>query len=115
GLFVAVPNRVQLLGVTQQLVGLTELAAPPFAWCGTIAPISLPEDCAATVRRIGEVVATACGLRGLFGCDFVLADGMPWLTEINPRYTAAAEIIEHLLRVPLLDLHRQACDGAMPA
>jgi predicted ATP-grasp superfamily ATP-dependent carboligase len=51
-------------------------------------------------------------LRGLFGCDFLIGqrDGVPWLTEVNPRYPASTELVEHLSAVPLLDWHRRACE-----
>lgn len=111
GVYLSSKESVQLLGVTQQLVGLNELHAPPFAWCGTIAPLDLPKLHIDTIRFVGEVIGTNCELHGLFGCDFIVDDEDAWLTEVNPRYTGATEIIEHLMRVPLLDWHRRACVG----
>ena len=110
-LFLALPDRAMILGIARQLVGLQEVHAPPFAWCGTIAPIELPAETEETIARIGNLLARQTGLRGLFGCDFIVDHGTPWLTEVNPRYPASTEIIERVLRVPLLDWHRQACES----
>jgi hypothetical protein len=50
-------------------------------------------------------------LRGLFGCDFIVNAGTPWLTEVNPRYTAAMELAEHRLQASLVALHVRACQA----
>lgn len=110
-LFLAFPGRTVLLGIARQLVGLREVHAPEFAWCGTIAPVELPEQTVDTIAWIGDVLARETGLRGLFGCDFIVDQGVPWLTEVNPRYPGSTEIIERVLHVPLLDWHRRACAG----
>ena len=46
---------------------------------------------AAKLQRLGEVLASASGLMGWFGIDYVLRDGEPWPVEVNPRYTASVE------------------------
>ena len=110
-LFLALPRRTALLGITRQLVGMREVHTPPFAWCGTIAPVELPVETVATIARIGDLVAQQTGLRGLFGCDFIVDDVEPWLTEVNPRYPASTELVERVLNVSLLDWHRRACES----
>jgi len=109
--FLAVPRRTILLGITRQLVGMPEVHAPPFAWCGTITPIELPVESTAAIRRVGDVLSRQTRLRGLFGCDFILDHSEPWLTEVNPRYPASAELVERVLHIPLLDWHRRACES----
>ena len=110
-LFLAQRRQTTLLGIARQLVGLPEVHAPPFAWCGTITPLVLPVETANTIARIGDVLSQRTGLCGLFGCDFILDDGTPWLTEVNPRYPASTELIERVLEAPLLDWHRRACES----
>jgi predicted ATP-grasp superfamily ATP-dependent carboligase len=110
-LFLSAPEQTHLLAVTRQLIGLKEVNAPPFAWCGTITPIDLPERIVAGMRRTGEVVAAQAGLRGLFGCDFLVEGGQAWLTEVNPRYPASTELVEYVFQAPLLDWHRRVFDG----
>lgn len=111
GLYLAQPGTTLMLGITRQLVGLAAVHAPPFAWCGTIAPAAESPQTCAVMTRVGEVLAAWAGLQGLFGCDFLIDAGVPWLTEVNPRYPASTELVEHLLRVPLLDWHRRACEA----
>ena len=56
-------------------------------------------------------LASAFGLVGWFGVDYVLRDGNPWPVEINPRYTASLEIHELASGRSLLAEHRRACEG----
>jgi predicted ATP-grasp superfamily ATP-dependent carboligase len=92
--------------VTEQLVGESWLNAPPFRYCGNIGPIDVPSALREDLTRIGHVVATECRLRGLLGVDFILADGRPWLVEVNPRYTASVEVLE--LATGANAIHRHA-------
>jgi predicted ATP-grasp superfamily ATP-dependent carboligase len=112
-LFLALPGQTLLLAITRQLVGLAAVHAPPFAWCGTIAPAAVSRETRTAIETIAATLSPWAGLRGLFGCDFLVDehDGAPWLTEVNPRYPASTEIVEHVLGVPLLDSHRRACDS----
>lgn len=114
-LFLAAPQGTVLLGMTRQLVGLAQVHAPPFAWCGTITPISLPDDTTTIIRKIGELLGDQFGLQGLFGCDFLVDQEQAWLTEVNPRYPASTELVEQALGVPLLDWHRRACESFLDA
>jgi predicted ATP-grasp superfamily ATP-dependent carboligase len=108
-LYLAVPGQALLLGVTRQLIGLPELHAPPFGYCGTVAPLPVAAAVLEPLRAVGAALAAACGLQGLFGCDYLLAGGVAWLTEVNPRYTASMEVLEYIHRIPLLEWHRRAC------
>jgi predicted ATP-grasp superfamily ATP-dependent carboligase len=111
-LFLAARECTFLLGITRQLVGLEEAHAPPYAWCGTITPVELPDKTTATIRQIGECLGRVAGLTGLFGCDLLIEQGEPWLTEVNPRYPASTELIECWLGANLLYWHRQAYEGS---
>jgi predicted ATP-grasp superfamily ATP-dependent carboligase len=65
------------------------------------------ERIALQLQAIGTSLAGACGMRGLFGLDFILRDSVPLIVEINPRYTASVEVLEHALGLSVLGLHRQ--------
>jgi predicted ATP-grasp superfamily ATP-dependent carboligase len=80
-----------LFGVTEQLVGEPWLHAGGFAYCGTVGPAEPP----AGVAELCRVLVAAFGLRGVWGLDFVRRDGVPYPVEVNPRYTAAVEVLEH--------------------
>jgi uncharacterized protein len=107
-IYVADGKTAVLLGVTQQLTGQGWLHARPFAYCGSIGPlrVDLLED---RLRRIGHVLAEACGLRGLFGVDCILRDGVPWPVEVNPRYTASVEVLEYATGIRAMAMHLRAC------
>jgi predicted ATP-grasp superfamily ATP-dependent carboligase len=111
--YLAAPAAVRLLGATLQLAGTAWLGAPPFAYSGSIGPLALAPALRGELEAAGEAVARAFALRGLFGLDFIL-DGAaaPWVIELNPRYTASVEVIEHALGLAALDLHRRAFEGA---
>ncbi len=108
--FLADGTGSRLLGVTRQLVGEAWLGAAPFRYCGSVGPLSLPPSASATLGRIGQVLAAAAGLRGLFGVDFVLRDTVPWPVEVNPRYTASVEVLEYATGLRALALHRGVFD-----
>ena len=96
-------------GLTRQLVGRP---GAPFAYAGSIGPWALDAAAEATVRATGELLAGRFGLVGLFGVDLVLDPfGVPFPTEVNPRYTASVEVIELATGTPLVGLHRRACEG----
>jgi predicted ATP-grasp superfamily ATP-dependent carboligase len=84
-------RRVRLCGVTRQLLGRP---GAPFAYVGSLGPWPLRSEEQDRVRRVGEVVGGAFRLRGLFGIDFILREGIPWPVELNPRYTASVEVLE---------------------
>ncbi len=99
-----------LLGATRQLVGESWLHAAPFHYCGSLGPLPLASATLATLRQLGDVLATTFGLRGLFGVDFMLRGGTPWPVEVNPRYTASVEVLEHATGLTALALHRAVFD-----
>jgi uncharacterized protein len=109
--FVRARGGVQLLGVTEQLVGTDWLDAPPFRYAGNIGPVELHADTRHELLRIGIAIGEGCGLLGLFGVDFVLHDGRPWVVEVNPRYTASIEVLERATGVSALSLHRGAFES----
>lgn len=106
--FVRARGRVKLLGITEQLIGIDWLNAPPFRYAGNIGPAEVSEPCRAELTRIGEVIGNGCGLLGLFGVDFILAENRPWVVEVNPRYTASVEVLERAMDFSLLSEHRTA-------
>jgi len=101
----------RLLGVTRQLVGVPWLHAPAFTWCGSIGPVLLPPPVTAVLERAGNAAARTFGLRGLFGIDFLLDGTRLQPVELNPRYPASTEILEHGLGIAAIRLHAAACAG----
>ena len=76
-----------LMGVTEQLIGVDWLHAKPFAYAGNIGSVMVPFE------------MQPLGLCGPWGMDFIQSPIGPVLIEVNPRYTAAVEVLEHALGV----------------
>jgi len=111
-LFIGELDRAQLIGVTRQLIGST---TSPFTYRGSIGPWQIDDVLAGRLKQLGNAIVQGFGLAGWFGIDFVLNDGVPWPVEINPRYTASAEIHELAWRRSLFLAHRRACEGTASA
>jgi predicted ATP-grasp superfamily ATP-dependent carboligase len=106
---------VRFVGITRQFNGGELLGAGPFAWCGSVGPVTLPMATEHMVRRIGNFLSWRFGMRGIFGIDFILDDDVPWITDVNPRYPASAEVLEHICGLTLLSDHfRVFIDDAPP-
>ena len=111
--FLADGKRSILIGLTHQYAGIPELGASPFAWCGNVAPYrdpSLEKTISSSVQRLTEKI----GMIGVNGIDFILSKGVPFLLEINPRWTGSLELFERLYGINLFQLHMQACNGNLP-
>lgn len=105
-IFLARLGGVELLGVTRQLIGDPVASPPwPFGYCGNIAPISLPDAGRQLLMRMAAALVQTSGLRGLFGIDFIWDGATPWIVEVNPRYTAACELLELAYGQPLVTEH----------
>jgi predicted ATP-grasp superfamily ATP-dependent carboligase len=107
-------GETRLLGLTRQYVGEEWTHAAPFRYCGSIGPSPLDTFLQQQLERLGTILAAGCGLRGLFGVDFILSDRTFWPVEINPRYTASVEVLEYATGLPALALHRQVFEADAP-
>lgn len=104
--FVGRDGRSGLLGVTEQILG----GEHGFEYLGSVGPRPVEPDLAGQISAIGDALASAFGLVGLFGVDLILAAGRPVPVEVNPRYTASVEILELATGRSLLAEHVRACD-----
>jgi uncharacterized protein len=100
-----------LIGASRQLTGVP---GSPFGYLGSIGPMSATEPLWSRLQVLGNALASAFGLAGWFGVDFILRDGIPWPVEVNPRYTASAEIFEMASCRSLLPEHLHACAATTP-
>ena len=121
--FVADGRNCVLLGVTEQLIGREELGARGFTWCGNILPLTLPsQELGPLLDAVEDMAAKLTqrfGLRGMNGFDFVLArrEGqlIPYLVEVNPRYTASMELMEWAYGLNIFDLQVHSFDEELPS
>lgn len=104
--FIGGPESAEFCGATRQLVGIADLNAAPFAYCGSVWPIFLTDIEVDELCRMGDTLARG-GLRGLFGVDLIRNTGGLYPVEINPRYTASVEVIERATGICLLPRHRE--------
>jgi predicted ATP-grasp superfamily ATP-dependent carboligase len=81
----------RLFGVSQQLIGEPWLHAKPFAYCGNVGPVA-PSD---QLVHLGEILHQSVGIRSIWNVDFIPDGNAPRLVEVNPRYSASVEVIEH--------------------
>jgi predicted ATP-grasp superfamily ATP-dependent carboligase len=113
-LFLGDGRQARLLGATRQLTGIDWLHARPFAYCGSLGPLSLTLVQRQALQRLGDVLVSGSGLRGLFGVDCLVNEAGIWPVEVNPRYTASVEVLEHGLGMSALALHRTVFEAAAP-
>jgi len=121
GLYLGVENSALLIGMCEQVCRGSDAGDLCYAYSGSFGPLAVADDSGdvfARAHRIGSAIAAGVRaegvpLRGLFGIDFVLDDetGELWTLEINPRYTASAEIYERAFGWPLMRWHVDACRG----
>jgi predicted ATP-grasp superfamily ATP-dependent carboligase len=107
--YVAAGGQAMFVGATRQLVGRDWGVEPPFIYVGSIAPPALKAGEHQMLVRLGDMLAQRFGLVGLVGVDFVRAGGEIWPLEVNPRYTASAEVLERVTGMSLIDWHAAAC------
>jgi uncharacterized protein len=119
--FVADGRRAVPLGLSRMLVGESAFGADGFRYCGSIlgsagdAQFPADERLVERATLLAETVTRAFGLVGVNGIDFVARRGLPYAIEVNPRYTAAMELVERAYGVSLFDVHAQACRQNLPA
>ena len=113
--YLAAKGEAVLLGVTRQLIGAAWAGARGFQYVGSLGPCPWRSEVSDAATRLGQTIAAAFGLTGLFGVDAVLCDGELYCLEVNPRYTASVEVIERACGFPTLGWHIDACrSGARP-
>ncbi len=118
--FVADGVRAVPLGISRQLVGERRFGASGFRYCGSIlAPAGdpvLPHDAELLGRAtaIAAALTREFGLVGVNGIDFVARRGVPYVLEINPRYSASMELVERHYGISIIAIHAAACRGVLP-
>jgi predicted ATP-grasp superfamily ATP-dependent carboligase len=110
-----------VLGLTEQLIGENGFGVTGFRWCGNILPF-VPQKSAsifAGVERAVSLFTHRFNLRGVNGIDIIVddsPDGAPtwYFLEVNPRYTAAMELVEHAYCLNIFYIHIEAMAGRLP-
>jgi uncharacterized protein len=114
--FLAAGGTAALLGVTRQLVGCSWAGASGFRYVGSIGPVVFDAQTCGVLQRIGDCLAAAFPLCGLFGVDAIITGADVWTIEVNPRYTASVEVLERATGLAAMRHHWEVCHGApLPA
>ena len=119
--FVAAGGRAVPLGISCQLAGDDAFGASGYRYCGNI--LAAAGD--AVFARERALVDAACALAGVVaeefavvgvnGIDFVARDGVPYAIEVNPRWSASMELVEHAYGLSVFGAHADACArGGLP-
>jgi len=90
------------LGVTQQLLGRSWLHSQGFRWCGNVGPWTDDPKLLSLCERWCRNFQNTFGLRGIWGFDFIRHREGIHIVEINPRYPASVEVLEHAYVAALL-------------
>jgi predicted ATP-grasp superfamily ATP-dependent carboligase len=86
-------------------------ATAPYRFGGLAGPVALDAAVAAGITAAAARLAIATDLRGLVGLDLVVDGARWWLIEVNPRPTAALDVLDRGTPA-LMALHLAACAGA---
>ena len=114
--YLATSEDTLVLGCTEQLIDQTWTGAAPFAYAGSVGPVTLSLAVQHDVLCVGNILREQFGLRGLFGVDGIVADDRFWSVDINPRYPASTEILERASEFCAAELHMAVCrDDVLPA
>ncbi len=89
---IALPDRVELIGVCRQLQSNCD--AVPFRYAGSVGPLPERESHRIQLQNIGRCLSDRFGFSGWFGIDYVVRADHVLVLEINPRYTASMEILD---------------------
>jgi len=82
----------------------------PNRYGGAVAPASLDAAAKDRMTAAAEAVGRALRLVGLVSFDFLLADGVPYLLEVNPRPGATLDVLDDPSGA-LFTAHVAACRG----
>lgn len=113
GLYEKVGDSLTFHGFTrQQVFHALSGGTSPFLYSGSIGPLTSIASSQEFNQRLQQelmarvtILAQESGLSGIFGVDFILdRQGVSWILEVNPRYTASVELLELAFQRPLLPL-----------
>ena len=120
--FVAAAGRAVPLGVSRQLIGEHAFGAAGYRYCGNIlaaagdAQFARDEALVDAACALARAVAEEFGVVGVNGIDFIACGRVPYLVEVNPRWSSSMELVERLYGLSVFGAHAAACEaGALPA
>ena len=120
-MFVAAEGRAMPLGIFRQLIGEPAFGAKDYQYCGNILasaddpPFAHDQVLVERACMLASAIAEEFDLVGVNGIDFVARGGVPYPTEVNPRWSASMELAERAYDVSVFGMHASACSiGTLP-
>jgi len=114
--FVADRHRAVPLAVTRQLVGEAAFGAAGFRYCGSLLPAPVSAAMLERAHALTAAVTEAFGLVGVNTIDFMAHGDVPYLVEVNPRWSASMELVERACGANMFTAHADACErGVLPS
>lgn len=104
----------RVVSINEQLIGLSELGAKDFIYCGNIVPLKAAEQVYKKIKDASENLIELLNLKGSNGIDYVIRRGEPYLLEINPRFQGTLECVEMVTGLNIVESHIEACQGILP-
>jgi hypothetical protein len=102
------------VSVNEQLIGIPELGAKDFIYCGNIVPLTAKKQICDKIKTCFEELCKLLNLRGSNGIDFVIHKDEPYLMEVNPRFQGTLECVEMVTGLNMVETHIKACKGILP-
>lgn len=102
------------VSVNEQLIGIPELGAKDFIYCGNIVPLTAEKQICDKIKSCSEALCELLNLKGSNGIDFVIHKDEPYLMEINPRFQGTLECVEMVSGLNMVETHIKACNGILP-
>ncbi len=105
---------------SRQLIGELEFGASGFQYCGSIlvpartATFANADALFDAACNIADTLTRELHLVGVNGIDFIARKGTPFVTEVNPRYTASMELAERAFEFSVFAAHAAGSDGVGP-
>ncbi len=114
--FVAAQGRCQLIGVTRAIGQPDWTGASRFQYAGSTGPIRLTRGEQQRIKSVGQAVASAFPLVGVFGIDLIRTPSDGFLViEVNPRIPSSSELLERSTGQSIAELHVLSCRfGQLP-
>lgn len=104
-------SSTQCIGAARAIQSHEIWGPTPFAYRGSIGPLTLDATWFEPLARFGERVRAETGLLGLWQADFIADEQALWLLEINPRWSASMELLADTHRHTLIRWHLAALRG----
>ena len=105
--FVANGSDATFLGTSEMLVGCAWAGGKDFQYNGSISTLPRANELRQW-QAIGTTLTRHFRLRGLFGVDAIRQNEQIVPAEVNPRYSASMEILEHQHLSSMIQLHVNA-------